>query len=234
MECHDVQQLLAFVNRPSEELDIGERDALRDHLEKCPDCHARLQADRRADEVFAPLMRDVSVPADLKGKILNRLSAERPRPWKTWLAAAAAVLFVVGTLAWIYRPLPEITMEYLDSIRAVDQLDENAIEERLNKQGLSINVPREMEYRFLQSVHVVDSIKGRRVAKLSFARTDNPANAEVFIFSNADFRMKELEENQDFRGTTSIRIWHEKDYPDLVFVAYYRGNIYALMRIAQQ
>jgi Putative zinc-finger len=229
MECHDAQQLLAFVNRPSEELDAAERDALRDHVANCPDCSARLQADRRADEVFGPLMRNIAVPADLKEKVLQRLSAERPRPWKPWVAAAAAVLLLVATLAWALRPLPEFTIYDLDYIRKVDQLDEDAIEDRFEKQGVTAKVPRDLDYTYLQHVHIVE-VKGRRVAKLSFSRPEKGANAEVLVLSNEQFRTSELRENGQIGGTTSIRIWHEKDSPNFVYVAFFRGNINLLMR----
>ena len=38
MECHDVQQLLAFAQRKCENLDAAERTAIRAHLDGCPDC----------------------------------------------------------------------------------------------------------------------------------------------------------------------------------------------------
>ena len=85
MNCQDVHQLLAFADRKAEELDQPERDALKQHLEKCPDCAEQSLAERRADALVGAAMRDVPVPADLKQKVLKRLAAERGGvPWK-WM-----------------------------------------------------------------------------------------------------------------------------------------------------
>ena len=77
MECQDVQQLLAFVNRKCEGLADAERDAIREHLDRCPDCSARAQAERRSDEALGRLMRDVPVPPGLQQQVSQRLTAQR-------------------------------------------------------------------------------------------------------------------------------------------------------------
>lgn len=232
MECHDVQQLLAFVNRPSEELDTAERNALCEHLAACPDCAARLQADRRADEAFGPMMRNVPVPADLKQKILRRVSSERTRPWKTWLAAAAIVLLgVSGAVAWIAKPKPEVTLDTLMAVLAMEQMEDEALDDYFKSIGMSVRVPRQMNYRFLTSVDSVDFNK-RKVAKLSFSRTDQPAVADVIVLSEEQFRLSNLpQDERELRGnTTSIRIWREANNPGFVYVAYFRGNYNLLTR----
>ena len=90
MECHDARTLMLFA-RSSEAVDAAEKAALQQHLDGCPDCAARAQAERHADEALTKLMQDVPVPADLKGKLLKRLADDRPaKPWR-WLASAAAV-----------------------------------------------------------------------------------------------------------------------------------------------
>jgi hypothetical protein len=230
MECHDVQQLLAFVNRPSEELDVTERDAMREHLATCPDCAARLQADRRADETFGPILRNVAVPADLKQKILHRLSANRPRPWKTWLAAAAVVLVSVGAAAWAYRPLPEVNLQDLQFRIAQKNWDEDAINAFFKDEGLQVKVPGFFDYQYVQHVDVIE-FKDRRVGRLLFSRMENPAAvAELLILPKNRFKLDELMENRDEGQLTRVRIWNDAENPDFIYVICYRGNINELLR----
>ncbi len=180
MECHDVQQLLAFVNRKSEDLDAAERDAIREHLDKCPDCSARADAEQRADETLGVVMRDVSVPAGLKQRVLNRLTAERGAArWKTMkrgvLAAAAAALLIglVGGFGWYYQLPTAVTPADADSVMLgvnnINKWDENSAKEFLKAHGLSDKLPPKFDWRTLQSVEVI-SFKGRPVAKLTFAK----------------------------------------------------------------
>jgi hypothetical protein len=234
MECHDVQQLLAFVNRPSEELDVNERDLLSDHLANCPDCAARLQAERRADEMFGPILRNVTVPEDLKQKILHRLSADRPRPWKTWLAAAAIILVTVsGAVAWLAKPKPEVTIESLMAVLATEQMQDDALDDYFKSLGLSVKVPRQMNYQFLNSVDSVD-FENRKVVKLSFSRMDERHNAvaDVMVLSEDHFRIGKLPQEEFHGRTTSLRIWRETNNPGFVYVAYFRGaSLNPLLRV---
>src|SRR5262245_15343786 len=112
MECHDARLLLAFARRKSEELDATERSALEAHVQSCPDCIAFSQADQQADATLARLMHAVPVPAELKGKVLARVAANRPRkPWKWLTAAAAAILLCASAGAGWYLTLPtELTL----------------------------------------------------------------------------------------------------------------------------
>ena len=65
MECHDIRLLLAFAQRPSEQLDAVEREAIAQHLHTCPDCAALAQAERHVDELLGQVMRDVSEASSL-------------------------------------------------------------------------------------------------------------------------------------------------------------------------
>ena len=231
MECHDALQLLAFVNRPNEELDAAERAALREHLEKCPDCGARLNAERRGDDVLAAVMRDVPVPGDLKAKVLKRLTAERGeaswRSIKRVSMAAAAVILIGATasVAWIVWPLPKITRDYLIQEIVPDNWSKEQVEEYFKEQGLLIQAPTDFNYQWLQQAEVVE-FKGRRVAKLTFSRTDDKAAiAQVLIISSKQFRTNEIDSNEEIAGTTRIRIHHNPNFDEFTYLIFYRGNL---------
>ncbi len=102
MECQDVRQLLAFLERKSEELDAMERNALQKHLDTCPDCRAGgTGARRRSGDRHGPAMSP-SLRASS-----SRCCCPPPEPRRAvscWASArAAAVLFVIAAgTAWNY------------------------------------------------------------------------------------------------------------------------------------
>jgi len=229
MDCHDVRQLLAFANRPCEEFDPAERAALQQHLDACPACAELAQADRQTDAVLAAALREVTVPAELKQKVLQRLTAQRPRQaWKWALASAAAILLAVtGGWAWYEKSHPKVGIDDLRLIAWQAGLSASDVESRLADQGIHIKVPRgPFDYRYFEHVEIVE-FKGQRVPKLSFARLDDrPANASVLVLTENQFRMSGLFDDLDIRDTVSIRIHHH----DGVFVSviFYRNNLDAL------
>jgi hypothetical protein len=226
MECQDVQQLLSFVDRKVEELDETEREAIKQHLEKCPLCAEHVQAERRLDETLGPVMRDVAVPAGLKAKVLAGLSKQgRVAPW-TWVAAAAAVLLIAssGSLFWFKRAHPEVKTS--DVVALADQwnMDADAAEKALAKQGLKVTVPRFLNFNHLQHVDVTE-FKGQRVGQMIFSRADGqPALARVLILPRSQFDVKELLTLDDPNIPGSIRVYvHIED--DYVYLVYYRGEL---------
>ena len=124
MECQDVRVLLAFTERPCEAVDAAERAAVARHLQVCADCTAFAQGQRALDEALGPVLRDVPVPADLKPKVMKRLSASRgPRRWKGAVAAAAGLLLALaGGLSYhFYSSRIEVTDDDLGQIVAQDR-----------------------------------------------------------------------------------------------------------------
>jgi hypothetical protein len=235
MECHDVQQLLAFVNRKSEDLDAAERAALREHLDKCPDCSARNQAEQRADETLGVLMRDVPVPAGLKQQVVKRLGAERGAArWKTvkrgalTAAAAAVLLALVGGYVWQARLPTEITEADVGTALVLVTnsgfWDENSAKQYLKENGLPDHVPQQFDYRLLQSVEPV-YFKGRRVAKLTFAKGNDVAS--VLVLPSEQFRTNQLTEDP-----TCLNIVPEREH-GIIYLILFRGNLGALQRPAQ-
>lgn len=220
MECQDVRQLLAFLERPSDELDAVERAALQKHLDACPDCAALSAQEHGVDQAIGSALRNVPVPAGLKQQVLQRLAKERGRPWKRWAGAAAAavlVAFAVGT--WLsFSSKPALTVDDVDAVMPnfAAGWQRDAVEQHLEKQGLTVRAPDRFRYRYLQQVDVV-VIHGRRVARLTFSRNDDQtASATVFIVGAAQFNVEKL------KGLTGIEVDDQR--PDFWYVIQHSGN----------
>ena len=108
MNCKDFSNLLdAYVDGSVSE---SEADQMRDHAAACPDCAAMLtllQDARRMDE-------EIEVPETFSSSWRQRIREEEEMeekktkkiPWKTWLAAAAVLLFVLGGTAVTRGSMP--------------------------------------------------------------------------------------------------------------------------------
>lgn len=225
MNCHDIQLLLAFVDRKTEELDETERAIVQQHLNQCPACAEAAQADRRVDETFGALMRDVAVPAGLKQKVLGKLDHPRAGlPWKSGLALAAAIAIALS--AWLYfaeQTRPAVTLEDIAFYAIDGNLEADAAERELANRGVTVKVPRTLfDYAYLQNIDVIE-FKGRRVAKLTFSRVESsqPATASVLILSREQFNLKEL--SAGHQPVNSRVLVHDEDgFASLVF---YRGDL---------
>ena len=215
MECHDVQRLLAFVNRRAEELDAPERELLQQHLDTCPDCSALAQAERHEDETLGQVMRDVPVPAALKQQLLNRLATERGGgSWRWPLAAATLVLIAVSGVVWYNsRPTVVTVADFEELLRPAIPNGQADAAEYFKKRGMNVSLPDDFDYDCLRGVDVVE-LKGKRVAKLSFVRGDD--RADVIVLPHGQF----LVNREEF--PPSILIDTKGNY---TFVVYIRGNL---------
>ncbi|MBI2805782.1 MAG: hypothetical protein HYX68_12450 [Planctomycetes bacterium] len=234
MECHDVRQLLAFVDRKCEELDAPERAALAQHLERCPECAALAQAEREFDQALGAAVRAVAVPPGLQPKILAKLATQpRGTPWKP-LAAAAAIFIAVTLLgagiAWKLRDTPAVSVADIRALADQENWDLSVVEQHLSEQGVPVEAPRDFDYRNLQHVDVAE-FRGQRVPKLTFASRDGKAVACVLVLSPARFRLGDLHDGMELPGTTSIRIHHDRGHVNVIF---YRGDLGALQRLPDQ
>ena len=111
MDCKEFSTLLdAYVDGSLSET---EADRMREHAAACPDCAARLALlndARRMDE-------DIEVPEGFSSSWRRMIREEdtmedkkiKKFPWKTWIAAAAVLVFVLGGTALTRDQMPART-----------------------------------------------------------------------------------------------------------------------------
>lgn len=100
MNCND------WVERLDDAIDgvlpAGEEAALRDHCRQCDSC-GRLLKDLLEIRDLARTLERKPVPPEMWNRIAAKLDAPRRGSWVP-LAAAAAVLLMVGTAVWFSAP----------------------------------------------------------------------------------------------------------------------------------
>src|SRR5262245_27895079 len=108
MDCSTARLLLAFSRPNGSELEASAVAALDTHLAECSECGSLARAEHQAERRLALAMRDVSVPAHFRERLLTRLDAER-RAWYRRLpnrhprlaaAIAAFLLLAVGLVVY--------------------------------------------------------------------------------------------------------------------------------------
>jgi hypothetical protein len=220
MECQDLRQLLAFLERKSEELDAEEHAALQKHLDACPDCAALAAQDRSADQAIGLALRNVAVPAGLKQHVLQRLAAERGTPWKRWAfaAAAAVVLATAGVVGIVWTSVPK--PDFIIGLQDNRTWNQDEVEHYLAEQGFPAKAAGNLKYDLLRQVDVI-LIKGRSVAKLTF--DDGVNSATVYI---VDTRRHTF----NFNGDPSIRPLPTEDGSQFKYILHCRGDAHWLMQ----
>jgi len=83
MNCLTARQMLELV-RPDEpvadDFEIGAIDEASRHVETCPACQTAVRRQIQFDAKVGAMVRDIPVPADLKGRLLARLQAAASIP----------------------------------------------------------------------------------------------------------------------------------------------------------
>jgi hypothetical protein len=169
----------------------------------------------------------------LKDKVLRRLAEQRrPAPWRRIaaagsIAAAVLLLFAAG-LAWHLHGRTIVDVSFVQNYTSLGRgWSEEEVEKYFDQQGLRVRVPREIDCsKYLQRIEVV-VVKGRPVAKLSYAGSET--EADLLILPAGQFRTDGL--TPDDPNLTPIQVRHEGDFTYLFFL--HRGNFNDLLRPLQ-
>lgn len=121
-------------------LDDVERELFEEHLAECPACRAEVESLQEAGALLAETVLEAP-PAGLRDRVLAQASTVRPlppvvsevvsrRPARRWfpaLAAAAAVVAILGVGAAVVQPWEDETSQgpisALDQVRAADDVE---------------------------------------------------------------------------------------------------------------
>src|SRR5262245_38080428 len=206
MDCKTARQMLDFARPRRPELESVDLEALESHLADCPECGPLAQAERQIDNRISRAMQAVPIPEGLQSRLMTKLETERrSRGWKRrrWLAvpAAAAVLLLATWLGlnWFAKP-SHISIEALADVdygKLINPRPE-MIEDYFRAKGIFTIAPANANYAFFSECYV-ESLEGKKVAKLVF--TDGKSSARVYILPIKGFDIAEAERNQPMDGS---------------------------------
>src|SRR5262245_50294935 len=114
MDCNTARMLAMFFGRQGSELAPEDAADLAAHLASCPGCAAAVQAERAFDDRVATAMMAVAVPANLKARILDGVTAQkaawyRQKAWGLAGLVTAACLLIGGVIGYRILTAPDMT-----------------------------------------------------------------------------------------------------------------------------
>ncbi len=235
MDCKTARLLLDFARPRTPELEADETEVLETHLAECPECGTLAQVERQADERLRLAMQDVTLPEDLRGRLLTRLDAERrlwywrlPRRHPRAAAAVAALfLFAVGLMSyWLMKPLPVISLDkYLEDENIQAQRED--VEQWFAERGVKIVAPRGFKYSLLDSYGFAE-VAGKRAPHLLFVGEPNQGRtylAHVYILSAGQFDLKaSLTQPRVGSGKFTVELRPNPDDPKTAYLLKYTGG----------
>lgn len=206
MDCKTARQMLDFARPRRPELDSADLEALEVHLADCPECGPLAQVERQLDSRLSQAMRAVTVPDNLRSRLVTKLETERKvRNWKRqrWLAvpAAAAALLLATWLGWkwLQKPLFLNVAEIADvELEKTFNPGPAVLESYYRARDIVTVAPANANYALL-SDYYVHSFEGRRVPKLVF--TDGKTSAHILILPTKEFDVAEAARNQPMDGS---------------------------------
>lgn len=197
MDCKAARLLLEFSRPAPAELEAGEADALASHLADCPDCDAVHQAESAIDARIGRAMRDVPVPADLRGKLLARLATDKDVWYRRRLlrvaavAACIAILATLGHIVWNYRPPVDLT--YARTLEAPQSAED--VEKWFKDQvKVDMTAPQQFNYALL-AYWGMGVYQGKQVPLLVFS--NGTEMASIYILSSRQFNLESLGNTPD-------------------------------------
>jgi hypothetical protein len=240
MDCKTARVLLDFHRPRVGELAPDEAIALERHLATCPECDAANRTERRLDDHFGRVMRDVPLPDGLRERLLARLREERAAALRRKLAwgaralVAAAVLIGLAFLGWHIRgPKPVklapdelLTQHFKEyNTRSAPQIQEAFREFH----HIDMVAPTLFDYRYLVDYGPA-TIQGKRVAKLVFAvETNRMTRAYVYVLTADQFDLPALlaslpEDRPEIESLDRRLRILDSDKPDTKYLIIYEGD----------
>jgi hypothetical protein len=199
--------LATFFGRQGSELAPEDAGALDAHLTTCPKCGELVKFERAFDDRVAKAMLAVPVPAGLKGRLLDGVSAQRGGWYRQKFYAmsglAAAVLLTVGgVIAWQIRTAPELTLpEIVAEADSKAREPASEIANLLRARGLEFNPERRFDMSQLAATGI-GKFQNRDIPFLLFLNGAKNAHAKVYVVRDADFDWKKLP--QDGSSVASV------------------------------
>jgi hypothetical protein len=232
MDCKTARLVLEFSRPHLTEVDPSEADALRVHLAECSDCSLAAELERQADDRLGQAMRSVTVPVDLRERLLTRLDSERKAWYRRWSlrrvreAAVAATLLLAAWGGWAYwQATHRAVIDPADIIANAEELRGKQADdiERWFYQEYALRtvLPRNFNYGYLFDLTVVDYAH-QRVAFLSFQRGDY--RADVFVLTAKQFDLAAcLAQPRAGSGGITVEIIPCRSDPTIAYLIKYTG-----------
>jgi hypothetical protein len=217
--------LLPYLHCPNE-LPADDLQAIEQHLVVCTQCRAISESERAFDRAVSKAMNDIAAPIELRYAISVRLAQENARVWRRRLAQVAAfavIMLMIATIGFgFWRSRIEFTPEQFAQSEDEQSWQHSleSAEEFFRVRNLQTDIPRDFDYRLLQSLDVVE-LKGKPVARLDFARDGK--HAKVYVLSKRDFKLKKDAGLVAAGSSVTVEVVDARS-PDFVFVIVYSGG----------
>jgi hypothetical protein len=253
MDCSNARLFLFFNTPAGADLAGPEAEELRRHLAQCSECHALAGAEQRLDQHLGRAMRDVAIPDGLRGRILQRVAAERGEWNRRWAAhaaravagIAALVLVCVGVWWWWTKPPSRIDAHEVAKAMSVYPVrDARAVNEQLvGLQGWEVpkdgrGAPTDVNYSYLTGAPALAILPGYdkvKAPQLVFTRAVPTRSgvveqkAVIFIINDKEFTVVE-EQPQDDSGYQYRVEVYKPPSSSYTYLVLYTGNSWAWLK----
>jgi hypothetical protein len=242
MDCKTARVLLDFHRPRVGELAPDEAIALERHLATCPECDAANRAERRLDDHFGRVMRDVPLPDHLRERLLTRLREERAAALRRKLAwgaralVAAAVLLLGVFVAWRLAGPKPVTLDpnalVVEDFQKYNPRSAQQVQEAFRERyHIDMVAPALFDYGYLAEYEPA-TLQGKRVAKLIFQRSQDQGGivrARVYVLTADQFDLPallaSLPENRPEIESLDRRLRVlPSDKPDTIYLIIYEGD----------
>jgi hypothetical protein len=192
--------LVTFFGRHGSELAAEDTTDLNAHLASCPACAAAVQFERAFDDRVAKAMLAVPVPAGLKSKLLDGISAQqgtwyRQKAYAFAGMAACLLLSIGGIVAWQSSQTPELSLPAI--VADADQKEQDrAAHARafLKQESIAFHPEKALDLNQV-GAWGISEFQGKKVPTLFFFNSAKNAQATVYIVRDADFKWNKLSQD---------------------------------------